>query len=595
MASRKSSYKGLWSGPLFARNLRRFWPLWAALCVAWFLILPGNILNESSSRAAMSPEFLRELLLNFAYPAVFLCGAGGLASSLCVWQYLCSAKAAQAWHGFPLKREGLFYTNFASGLAIALIPVAFAIAATLGACFLNGPSRTPMDAVVVLLAVMSASALFGFCLGTFCVQLTGNLVMAAALFAVFNGAAVAARSMVFTLAESLTWGLSFSGSPGPVVRWLTPLWKLSQETLISYSVIGDGGMAVIGFQGLWIYGVYSLAALGLAVLALALNHFRHTETAGDAIAVLWLRPVFRLAVSLAAAMGLTLVCLDIYGGLSAAPLAAVVLLLLVGSFAGWFASQMLLNKSFRVFGKRTFLGWGILALALVLCASALKLDLGGRQAYVPDASQVTGVTAEFSAASGDWEADPAETVALHRAILQNREILERDSGYPSLTLTYTLADGSTLRRSYSLDRNSIDRVPGLTVRLRNYMCQPEAALQRVFQGIDPSEIPTGYVNWYAQPEFYEDGTIVQDQGYLSSAQARELAAAVQADLLAGRYQDVGWFFGQGEDVSWLGDIEFRWPNMDQDLEYSPYFGVSITPDMTETLACLERLGFSLPE
>ena len=70
---------------------------------------------------------------------------------------------------------------------------------------------------------------------------------------------------------------------------------------------------------------------------------------------------------------------------------------------------------------------------------------------------------------------------------------------------------------------------------------------------------------------------------------------MQADLLAGRYQDVGWFFGQGEDVSWLGHIEFRWPNMDQDLEYDPYFWVSITPDMTETLACLERLGFSLPE
>ena len=183
-------------------------------------------------------------------------------------------------------------------------------------------------------------------------------------------------------------------------------------------------------------------------------------------------------------------------------------------------------------------------------------------------------------------------MALHQAIQENRETLERyDDYYPKLTLTYTLTDGSTLRRSYAVP-SSGEVSPALASRLRDYVCQPEAAVERMFGGRDPAQITACYVNWYEAPpkeEYYDEETgLLADGGYfLSTAQARELAAAVQADVLAGRYLDAAWYFGKEE--TYLGDIEFQFPNAAQDPE--AYAWVSVTDQMTETLACLERLGF----
>ena len=111
---------------LFLKNLTRFWPLWggASFIGALFsLALLSQLLRYGKDTIASEP-----LEMTLGYYSILsdlvpiICLLYGLLCALAVWGYLHNARSVNLMHILPIRREGLFVTNFLSGYVMLLLP-----------------------------------------------------------------------------------------------------------------------------------------------------------------------------------------------------------------------------------------------------------------------------------------------------------------------------------------------------------------------------------------------------------------------------------------------------------------------------------------
>ena len=108
---------------LLRKNFARFWPIWSLYGLFWLAVLPLNIL---SNRIHWDGGMARSLPLNYLdggpSAAVTLSALFGLLCAMAVFSYLYASRSVGMLHALPLRREGLFLTNYLSGLLFLLLP-----------------------------------------------------------------------------------------------------------------------------------------------------------------------------------------------------------------------------------------------------------------------------------------------------------------------------------------------------------------------------------------------------------------------------------------------------------------------------------------
>ena len=108
---------------LLRKNFARFWPIWSLYGLFWLAVLPLNIL---SNRIHWDGGMARSLPLNYLdggpSAAVTLTALFGLLCAMAVFSYLYASRSVGMLHALPLRREGLFLTNYLSGLLFLLLP-----------------------------------------------------------------------------------------------------------------------------------------------------------------------------------------------------------------------------------------------------------------------------------------------------------------------------------------------------------------------------------------------------------------------------------------------------------------------------------------
>ena len=108
---------------LLRKNFARFWPIWSLYGLFWLAVLPLNIL---SNRIHWDGGMARSLPLNYLdggpSAAVALTALFGLLCAMAVFSYLYASRSVGMLHALPLRREGLFLTNYLSGLLFLLLP-----------------------------------------------------------------------------------------------------------------------------------------------------------------------------------------------------------------------------------------------------------------------------------------------------------------------------------------------------------------------------------------------------------------------------------------------------------------------------------------
>ena len=544
---------------LLRSDIKRYWPLLFLYVAVWVVILPMQILSASRECDGVADGIMTVLQLRQhnviiqSIPAsVVISLLFGCFAAMAVWSYLMSGRTVGLMHALPVTRTQAFFSHVLS--ALGALTAGNVLIFLLTALCSAGFSYVDWTALGTWLLLTELMALFFFALGSLCAMVTGWLLAVPVLYGAMNVVALLLYAVISTMTQMFYFGYSSSDIP-EFITWLTPVGRI-------WDAVANGGAQPIEVQfpepiGTQSYHRFQLpasafstciiyAAVGVALLALVwwLYKKRPSETAGDAMSFRWLQPIARWSIGLCGGWGLGLFLNYVILGSSS--FAGLLICQLVMGVICFFAAQMLLKKKFRIFNKRWWLETAAMVLVLAAVTVCVKLDFTGYQHRVPDADDVTEVRCTGVA---DLTADDPETietvVALHRAILAQHDAgITPEDSYPAsatlpgepvvsvvsnedlviryLRLTYTLRDGTELRRNYQAFvsagtdvyrlmtdlANSRDNLLGLT------------GLQWLERYGGADAVNGGYISRY------RDGAYA----VLTAQQAKELVHLIYADV-----------------------------------------------------------------
>ena len=541
---------------LLRSDIKRYWPLLFLYVAVWVVILPMQILSASRECDGVADGIMTVLQLQQhnviiqSIPAsVVMSLLFGCFAAMAVWSYLMSGRTVGLMHALPVTRTQAFFSHVLSvlGALTAGNVLIFLLTALCSAGF----SYVDWAALGTWLLLTELMALFFFALGSLCAMVTGWLLAVPVLYGAMNVVALLLYAVISTMTQMFYFGYSSSDIP-EFITWLTPVGRI-------WDAVANGGAQPIEVQfpepiGTQSYHRFQLpasafstciiyAAVGIALLALVwwLYKKRPSETAGDAMSFRWLQPIARWSIGLCGGWGLGLFLN--YVMLGSSSFAGLLICQLVMGVICFFAAQMLLQKKFRIFNKRWWVETAAMVLVLAAVTVCVKLDFTGYQHRVPDAGDVTEVRCTGVA---DLTADDPETietvVALHRAILAQHDAgITPEDSYPAsatlpgepvvsnedlvvryLRLTYTLQDGTELRRSYAAVVTAGTDVYRLMTELAN---SPDnllglTGLQRLERYGGADAVNGGYISRY------RDGAYA----VLTAQQAKELVRLIYADV-----------------------------------------------------------------
>ena len=600
----------------FKKTVFRFWPLWAVYFVGWLFALPLNGLTrlrldanaitgngygylKDFARYTVPESVTRDVMIVFL---IF-----GVLAAMAVFSHLYNARSANLFGSLPIRREGLFLTHYLAGLAFLIVPnvviflLTLAVEAAGGAVYWTG--------LLFWLAAACGEGFFFYSLAVFCAMFTGHILALPAFFAIVNGFVMGITGLVYMVLESFYYG--FAGFPnwvGEAVLWLTPVGKLYQAVDYGRYVLEDTFSSAIQWElrleGLDVVGVYAVAALALAAAAFFLYRARHLESAGDVVAVQWMKPVFKYGVALCVGLAFGLGTMVIlYGGEIGLMIAIV-----VWGVIGYFAAEMLLQKSFKVFGK--WKGAAAVTAVFIALFCVVGFDLTGYETRIPDPSDVKSVTVsglDVMHLGDDGDrfdylniTDPEQIrliTLVHKAAVEQRDwTWETSSGTTTyLYMTYHLKNGGTLTRSYNwiwVTPSEVEQ-EGTAAWAIQQLYNNRALCWRMY-GFDKLEDYLANGGRLAQVEynFYNKEVGWRDAAYYYGGDAEALFAAVKEDFFAGR---IGARQVSSNGDKWGNDSSYEYlyfiASTQESNDYKFYnTNIAVSGTATSTRAALEELA-----
>ena len=441
------------------KDITRFAPLWG-------LYLIGGLLIAISVAAGSSTYYLGQALNNLIGPFSIISLCYAIVAAQLLFGDLFNTRLCNALHAMPLRREGWFLTHVTAGMLYSLVPnliISLALMPFLGEFWYTA---------LIWLLGMELHYLFFFGLAVFCMMLTGNRFAAAAVYAIINALSAIAMWFCNTIFAPMLYGVVIRTAA--FAPWC-PVWALCGKddfftiahsdtcpclTYGGYEGYFDSRCAYdfAGFGESWGYLIL-LAVLGIALgaAALVLYRKRHLESAGDFMAFKRVKPVFAIVYTLCVGA-----LLQIIGNLFDDPM---YIFLLIGLIVGYFTSQMLLNRTLRVFKKKNWLAM-ILILVLIFGSVGLcRIDAFGLISWTPDVEDVVSVkvadsrVSEFRPSNTDAEftdkANIEKLISIHELLYAEGPTDSRDhyDGLQNVTICYKLKDGREIYRQYKATVN----------------------------------------------------------------------------------------------------------------------------------------------
>ena len=605
---------------LYRKTLGRFWPLWTLWGVLWLLLLPLSQLSryfdwvrEGRSDSALVENF--QEILSLQEVGVWLAALVGVLAAMAVFSYLYSARSACMMHALPLRREGLFLSQYLAGLTMLVLPLAAVALVTLAVGMAVVPSwgwGQALPAVGIWLACMSGVCLFFYSFACFCAMFTGQLLALPVFYAILNWLAMVVNFLVTALMEQFFYGYQANYLPA-WVEFLTPVSLLRQACYWGVRDVYDDGALVRGLAAPQFVALYAGIGVVFALLALWVYRGRQVESAGDVVSVPLVRPVFKYGVALCSGLCLGVFTTQILGWYNTDSTAVLVVCVLLWTAAGYFAAEMLLKKSFRVL--RAWKGCAAAVAVMAFLCAVCVFDLFGVETRVPDPDRVISMEADagmgYPGDSGRLTLTTSDrgiieqVTALHQAMVNERERVGTEAGddYISLRVTYRLENGSTLSRQYysvPVFRDEIDREGTLTWQADQIL--QDRTLAEQLYGFD------GYEGWrLTEVDLYDVYQVREDfwdSIYLeqSTADLLQLWEAVRQDFREGTLGNHSLFPPEdGESTADLWpSLQFYW---EKPMEREDYQGlttaasqeretvsIALNPRAEHTMAWLEAHG-----
>ena len=514
--------------------LKRYWPLWLGYFVLLLLVTPA-VLSGRVDRLAPG-EMLNYTLLNTGVDVVYISMVVGVLSAMAMFNYLYSTKSCGMMNMLPIRRETMFITAFLTGLVPLLAADVLVMLIT---ALLYGGRLVYFKTLLLWLAmaVMGNVSFYGF--AVFCAVLTGNLVVLPVLYLVLNLTVYVAERAVRYLLGAFVYGMNASSC---TLLVLSPIMELLNSlTVMPVNYIdADGKVQAVtnAYQvnGLGVLGIYCAAGLACAALALLIYRRRQMERATDVVAVPVLKPVFKYCMTFGTAVVLAYVVYAwlVPGNVNGIAAALLVLaLLLVGALIGYYAAEMLMRKTLKVFPGK-WKGCLISCLILAVLTMAWEFDLFGYERRIPEADQVESA---WFLGNNTELTEPENIQALtqlHQSLVDNKSENESADEQYIVTIRYMLKDGGTLIRRYPIrcDREALNDPDSDIRRYEALENVEEARIRRIVPSfpVTITNISYGdiYMSWSD-----EEGNYQGENLSLTDEQVFALYQCIRKDLEAG--------------------------------------------------------------
>ena len=637
------SVKSYFNKSLFRGTLGRTWPLWAAYTLAWVLVMPVWLFTMPSryhigySRITVSYDIL-QMSINAGIAAAAF---SGVCFAMAMFSFLSNSRATYGMHTMPIRREGLFLTHYLAGLfaQVVTLVLAYALAALVAACHgVFDAYAIGMGLVINLLLV-----LFFYSFAVLCMVCAGQILAGAAFYGIFNFLFIAMEALVQTFAGNFLYG--YVSQSNFVTMALSPLFRLysSLGARKIYPPTIDGGVQwdadAIGVtvNNFRYVPLYALAGVVLAVIALLLYRKRKSEATGSTVAVTWLRPVFKYSVALCSAFSFgQLLSYFVFelteSNYEVGALVGTIACMVFAGLLGYYAAEMLLKKSFRVF-KSAWKGAFVTALALILIGASFPLDLTGYQTYVPAQDEIGHAQVGFYTGGNinDWfDLNDAESIALlrdaHYACILDKprqtavSRYEPQEHYCNFYVDYFLTDGTQVSRRYNMSFDpAMLSDPSSPESALTVFAQSGAITQwRILGGKLPDDLENVRVTGgHVDCSYYPGGEYDRsDDAELDAIQANNVFIALMQDCAEGNVAEAT-LFGENEIGRepttkpgipdkfylnlelWYNDgslaTETRAVAVDGSyteavLDYNASLYTRVTPEMTATMQTLRELN-----
>ncbi|RBW68277.1 DUF6449 domain-containing protein [Bacillus taeanensis] len=364
---------------------------------------------------------------------------------LFLFRYLQLKQSTDFIHSLPLKRKSVFYHHLVIGNTFLILPVlVIAVILVLFNSFFDMTAFFTMKELAVWLGTTILLDLLLFSAAVFVGMLTGLSAVQAVLTYLL---------LFFPLGISLLFNFNLEqflfGYPADYylnnnLERFSPLTHLEQFDRQPISL-----KFVI---------IYLAAAITLTALSLVIYKKRKNEAASQAIAFSKLRPVFKY--------GLTF-CTMLFGGLyfgeTQESLYWVLFGYASGAVIGYYISEMVLQKSWRVFGSLK--GLIPYSLVIIVVFVLFQFDVTGYESNIPEFDEIERV---YFNDKSPWdyinqeeselpvhyiykEENIKAIIDLHNEMIANQEGVEaKNPNWRSLFIVYELKDGDKQIRQYKV-------------------------------------------------------------------------------------------------------------------------------------------------
>jgi len=500
--------------------LKRCWPLWAAYLIVLIIALPVSFGDMRYSKI----EVMERSILNSGIAVVYISMFFGVIAAMVMFSFMYTAKGSGMMSSLPLRRETVFTTAWLTGLVPMLICDVLVLLLTVLINLNHAIPSADIWLQWLALAVMGNIAFYGF--ASFCAVLTGNIIVLPLVYGVLNFTVVVAESCLRALLSTFIYG--FLGD-GVKLAFLSPAYMMLAGGLQLVANYPGGDAAVFvgapheavsaitpsteySVAGMGLLAIYCAVGLLLSAAAVLIYRRRHMETAGDTVAIAKLKPVFKYCLSVGTGLVFAVILREafygsVYGIKAAVPTA---LLLLVGAFIGYFAAEMLMRKTVRVF-KGHWRGYIIVAAAFLLFSITVEFDVFGAERYVPKLENIVSVeVTEASAEYYDRE-NIAAITDFNRRLIANKSENEGARNGRFCYISYHLENGRVFRRSYRIAFND-ETINDTDSDLRTWesICNLQEAIDdRTEFALRPDNIDYFYIE-YVDPDTGESKRIMKE-------------------------------------------------------------------------------------
>ncbi len=550
----------LFNKNIYLKNLTRFWPFALIYFLCLMLMHPLVIYTESLDSYARGFTLSSITFEHFSESTepitVFL---ASMVIAIAVFSYLYQSRSANMMHAFPVSRDQLFVSNYLSGLTLLILTqLLTALSVNL---ILLGKANDAIWTVWAWFGITVAETIFFYSFAVFMVMFTGQLLAAGIFYMIWNFLYVTVVGLIDGCASLFLYGLDEN------------LITLTEHPLFPVAYL----MKYVGFRvndastyakvyGINVVAAYVFAGLVFAVLAWFIYKKRRIECAGDFLSMKWTAPIFRWGVVIVGSGACSLYVTYLFND-NDTFITFVISLILFGVLF-FFASEMFIEKSFRVFRKKLLVECIACVAVLFVACVLLRLDVFGVEKYVPEEKKVSQVTIMWDANMVSYEDEEhiGDVCRLHQMVVDNiDEIREYDTNdsesfFSYVTIDYMLEDLSTVSRSYAIYTDDEGLKNKMNASLTALVCDVDGNLQSLL-GLNYQELnwKLSYVN-LSIPKMDETGewyygeladvTAEKDKQLLYDAWLADLEAGAFIDTQAEDYDTEVYFqFETNADIA----------------------------------------------